>query len=203
MNITVRKYRFYGWRLSKPENRIACRRLFALRLTKGGATVMLNIVLEFDNSNLNPVLESFGLGTKNYVIPRESSEAVIMRIFEEMSRGRGRRKTEISLSATRCGETRFFPVGEIYYMESFRNLVCIFSEKGSFEFYSTLYRVEEATRRLGFFRVSNSYIISLAHVRKVQKGYVQLDNGKEISIGRKYRNSFREAVTKKSIVRLK
>ena len=163
---------------------------------------MLNIVLELENSNLNPVLESFGLGTDNYVIPRESSEAVIMRIFEEMSRDRGRRKAGVSLSATRRGETRFFPVGEIYYLESFRNLVCIFSEKGSFEFYSALYKVEQATRRLGFFRVSNSYIISLAHIRKIKNGYVQLDNGKEISIGRKYRRSFREAVVQRGVQRL-
>jgi len=164
---------------------------------------MLNIVVELDSSNLNPVLDSFGMGSKNCVIPRESSEAVIMRILEELSRDRERKRTGVSLSATRCGETRFFPVGEIYYMESFRNLVSIISEKGSFEFYSALYKVEEATKRLGFFRISNSYIISLHHVRKIRKGYVQLDNGKEINIGRKYRNSFREAVTKKSVVRLK
>ena len=163
---------------------------------------MLNIVVELDSSNLNPVLESFGLDTSSYVIPRESSEAVIMRIFEEMARDRERKKAGVSLSATRCGETRFFPVGEIYYMESFRNLVCIFSEKGSFEFYSALRKVEETTRRLGFFRVNNSYIISLAHVRKIQKGYVQLDNGKEISIGRKFRRSFREAVSQKGTQRL-
>jgi len=163
---------------------------------------MLNIVVELDSSNLNPLLDSFGMGTKNFVIPRESSETIIMRILEEMSRGRERKKVGVSLSATRCGETRFFPVGEVYYMESFRNLVSIISEKDSFEFYSALYKVEQATRKLGFFRVSNSFIISLAHVRKVQKGYVQLDNGKEISIGRKFRRSFREAVSQKGTQRL-
>ena len=64
---------------------------------------MLNIVVELDSSNLNPVLESFGLDTSSYVIPRESSEAVIMRIFEEMARDRERKKAGVSLSATRCG----------------------------------------------------------------------------------------------------
>ena len=163
---------------------------------------MLNIIVELEDGNLNPVMDCFGLNTRNYVIPRESSEAVIVRILQILAGKKHRKTARVILTATRCGETRFFDAAEICYFESFRNLVSIIAEKDSFEFYGTLYKVEEATKRLGFFRVSNSYIISLMHIRRIHRGYVVLNNGKAISIGRKYRSGFREAVRKSGAVRL-
>ncbi|MBQ9030204.1 MAG: LytTR family transcriptional regulator [Parasporobacterium sp.] len=107
------------------------------------------------------------------------------------------------ITVSRCGETRFFPTGEIYYLESMRNLICVFGERGSFEFYGVLYKVERQIRSLGFFRISNSYIISMIHVRGVRSGYVELDNGKKISIGRKYRSDFKAALRESGILDLK
>ena len=161
---------------------------------------MLNIVVELEGSNLNPVLESFGLDSHSYVIPKERSEAVIRRIFQELSREKGYKRAEMALSATRCGETRFFSIGEIYYLESFRNLIVIFGEGGSFEFYGTLCKAEQLLENLGFLRIHHSYIISLFHIRTFRYSHVIMDNGMEISIGRKYRNGFREAVSGRGIL---
>ena len=82
----------------------------------------------------------------------------------------------------------------MYYLESFRNPVGIFGEKESFEFYGVLYKIDEKIRRFGFCRINHSYIVALSHIRKIRGGYVVLDNGKEISIGRRYRAGFLETI---------
>ena len=163
---------------------------------------MLNIIVELDDRKLHPVMDCFGPDSQNYVIPKEGSEAVIVRILREFVEKKRKTSTRIILTATRCGETRFFDRRDICYFESFRNRVCIYGTKECFEFYGKLYKVEEVTRGLDFYRINHSYIISLFHIRKICGGYVVLDNGKEISIGRKYRAGFREAVRKSGIVKL-
>ena len=61
--------------------------------TQKGAC-MLNIVLGLEKNNLKPVLDSFGVNSESYIIPRERSEAVIARILQEISgrNGPGRMK---------------------------------------------------------------------------------------------------------------
>ena len=163
---------------------------------------MLNIILELDDRRLDPVMDCFGPNARNYVIPKEGAEAVIVRILRELAVKKHQPSARIILTATRCGETRFFDHREICYFESFRNRVCIYGIRDSFEFYGKLYQVEEVTRGLDFCRINNSYIVSLMHIRMIRGGYVVLNSGKEISIGRKYGARLREAVRKGNFLHL-
>jgi len=97
---------------------------------------MINLVLELEGNNLSPVLQELSdYGGRNIVIPREISEQVIFRTVSDMLQHSRVNRSVSFLSATRNGETRFFQVREIRYLESSRNLLCICTVQGRYEVY--------------------------------------------------------------------
>ena len=163
---------------------------------------MVNVIFEFEGGNLNPVLDSVAAGSQNLFVPKEISKTVIEYIFREISRLSKEKEARVILAATRNGETRLFQVGEVIYAEAVGNLVNICTGEDEFEFYGTLCKVEEIISGLGFVRIHGSYIISLRHIKSLKSRCVIMEGGKEINIGRKYLDRFREAVSELKVVNL-
>ena len=156
---------------------------------------MINLVLELEGNNLSPVLQELSdYGGRNIVIPREISEQVIYRTVRDLLQQSRVNRSISFLSATKNGETRFFQVREICYLESSRNLLCIRTVQGRYEVYGTLRRVEPVIRNLGFVRVHGSFLISLMHIRAYNARSVEMDDGTRINIGRGFLKEFRKAV---------
>lgn len=155
---------------------------------------MLNVLVGMEGGNLNPVLDSFGFDTSNYVLSPETSEALVTYMLKEVLHNSTNSGAEVLVAASRYGETRFFRVQDIYYFESFGKLKCVNTVHGAFEFYGVLDRIEKCMECLGFLRIHNSYIISLQQISCASARYVRMRNGKIINVGEKYLQRYREAV---------
>ena len=58
--------------------------------------------------------------------------------------------------------------------------------KGSFEFYSTMMRMEEQLYGKGFVRSHKSFLVNLRWIRAVDSNKVTLDNEESLPVGKKY-----------------
>lgn len=92
-------------------------------------------------------------------------------------------KAERTLLFTVDGEALRIPAGEILTVEAFAHTVVISTQKGSFRVNMP---ISEAEKRLGegFVRCHRSYIAGLAHIRRIARNAVILDNGTEVPLSR-------------------
>lgn len=80
------------------------------------------------------------------------------------------------------------PYSQILYLESMRRILClhtVLQGQSETHFYG---RMEELTRQLepeGFLRVQKSYLVNMAHIKKLQYDHVLLSNGEELPVSQK------------------
>ena len=164
---------------------------------------MVNIVFAIQGVDQNPVLQELSdYGGTNIVVPREMSEQILFRIVTELLQRSRLRSTSTIIAAARGGETRFFQISEICYIESCGNRFCIVTRREVFEVYGSLRQVGKSFEGLGFIRVHGSFLISLRHVRSYSASCVEMDDGTTISIGRRFQQPFREAVRKLPVIHI-
>ena len=160
---------------------------------------MLNIVIELEKGNLNPLIESFKFNSQTYIISREEQGENTSRILQEIGRNQS---PKVKLAASRGSRTSLYNIRDIYYIEAFRNLQRINGRQGNFEFYGTLGRVEEIMKPFGFLRIHHSYVISTEHIRSATSCAVTMTNGKEINVGRKYLADYRRTLRSLDLISL-
>ena len=163
---------------------------------------MFNIVIELEKENLNSLLESFGFNRKSYIVSKEDRENIGKQILQEIFLQPPKPALKVSLAAARGGRLAFFEMGDILYIEAFRNLQCISASGETFEFYGTLCKIEEVVKPFGFLRIHHSYLISLRHIQSASSCMVKMVNGKEIHVGRSYQAEYREALRNFSCLKL-
>ncbi|MBR1812420.1 MAG: response regulator transcription factor [Lachnospiraceae bacterium] len=87
--------------------------------------------------------------------------------------------------AVLTGNTRrVIPTDSIYYIEVWKHDVTYHTTEGNFTVRSTLKDVEEALRNAPFSRLSQSFLVNLAHIRNMEKYELTLDSGETLVISR-------------------
>jgi two-component system LytT family response regulator len=89
----------------------------------------------------------------------------------------------------------------IVYCESSSNYTTLFfADKTKLVISKTLKEVEELLQPFGFFRVHNSYLVSLQQVRRYSKGdggFIEMSNGQEIPVSRQRKEALLQMLLKK------
>ncbi|MBO9631490.1 MAG: response regulator transcription factor [Chitinophagaceae bacterium] len=80
-------------------------------------------------------------------------------------------------------------ISDIQYIEGSGNYVSLHTLKGKLMVLQNLKKFEDQLQPYAFFRIHKSFIISLAHIDSIEKGWVQIA-GKDIPIGESYKESF-------------
>ena len=88
-----------------------------------------------------------------------------------------------------AGEQRKIIISHIYYFEVFNRIVKVHYRDGTFEFYSTLSKLEDSLARRGFVRVHRAYLVSERFISKINRREIALTDGTKIPIGGKYVNN--------------
>ena len=163
---------------------------------------MLNIVVELEKGNLNPLIDSFGFHRQNLFIPKEMSDAAVTQIMKELVRLNREQLPEVQLAASKGSRILFFNIKDILYIEAFGNVQRINGTQEKFEFYGTLCNIEKIVSPFGFLRIHHSYIISQEYIVSATSRSVKMMDGKEINVGRKYLQKYREMLRTLGIYRL-
>ena len=145
----------------------------------------------------NHMLQAFDVGAFNYIVkdytPQEKIEEICLRVISKIDQ---EKKEVITVSC--AGESRIIPIRDILYFEVKNYIIIVHYSKTSFEFYSTMGKIENSLLGQNFVRAHRSYLVSLLHIRSVTRQEIELSDGSQIPIGRKYLNDLRMRIQQRA-----
>lgn len=151
----------------------------------------------FATHNRDKVFSSFDAEPFHYVLKEDADtdriESILLRVAERVS---GRRKEVISLAC--AGERRHVPIEDIRYFEVDRRIIRVHygDPDQTFEFYSTIGKLENTLLGKGILRVHRAYLLAVRHVERATASDAFLDTGASVPLGRTYTKKFREELQK-------
>ena len=145
----------------------------------------------FLTSTAKYVFSAFDVDATNYIVKNEMDDNKFEQIFIKTVAKVKKKQQEI-ITFSRAGEVRAIPVSEIHYFEVRNYIVTVYYTDDSFEFYSTLGKIEDTLLNRGFIRVHKSFLVSKLYIRKVSRQTIILADGKTIPVGRSYWNAVKK-----------
>ena len=147
-----------------------------------------NAVIVFFTRFKEAVFDAFDVEAFHYLVNGTISVSKFDQVFRKaVSRAESRVQASIVLNC--AGEQRRIIISQIYYFEVFKRIVTVYYRGGSFEFYSTLSRLEDSLARRGFVRVHRAYLVSERYIANLNRKEITLTNGTTIPVGGKYINN--------------
>lgn len=95
------------------------------------------------------------------------------------------------------GQYRQIRVASIRYFEVVINVITVhYGENETFEFVSTLNKLENQLENRGFYRAQRGYLVNMNYVFKLTYENILMKDGTKIPVGRKYYKGLKEIVAK-------
>lgn len=133
-------------------------------------------------------IAGYDVSALHYLIKDITSGQKFEEVFCRALQRKQRREQEM-LVLTCAGESRCIPLQDIFYFEVKLRIITAHYTKGSFEFYSTMMRMEEQLYGKGFVRMHKSFLVNLRWIHSVDIDKVTLDNKESLPVGKKYYSS--------------
>jgi len=150
----------------------------------------------FETYDKEQVFDSFDANPFHYIVKGETQETKIEDILERaIIKLEGGRREIISLTC--AGERRNIPIADLLYFEVDHRIIrAHYGRNETFEFYSTIGKLENLLPGKGFERAHRAFLVSLPHVAGFGGSEISMDNGDIIPLGRTYAKAFRQALDK-------
>lgn len=150
----------------------------------------MNAVIVFLTRFSDFVFDAFDVEALHYLVTGKTTVAKFDEVFRKAaSRAESRIQESIVLSC--AGEQRRIIISHIYYFEVFNRIITVHYRDGTFEFYSTLSRLEDSLLRRGFIRVHRAYLVSKRYIASYKRNEITLTDGTVIPVGGKYINNIK------------
>ena len=144
-----------------------------------------DIDIVFYTKEKSRVFDAFVVDAIHYLVPGEFSSKRFRNVFEKaLARSRRRDKAVIRLSC--AGLHKTVPIARIYYFEVTNRILTVHYEGGVFEFYSTMYKVEEKLKDFDFVRIHRSFLVARGFIADITHSEVTLFNGEKLPVGGRY-----------------
>ena len=144
-----------------------------------------DIDIVFYTKEKSRVFDAFDVDAIHYLVPGEFSSKRFRNVFEKaLARSRKRDKAVIRLSC--AGLHKTVPIARIYYFEVSNRILTVHYEGGAFEFYSTMYKVEEKLKDYDFVRIHRSFLVARGFIADITYSEVTLFNGEKLPVGGRY-----------------
>ena len=147
--------------------------------------------LVFFTISTDYMLTAFDLHAYNYIVKNQTPDEKTARIVREVLKLADEKKTEYMLF-TGVGEYRNIAISDIKYFEVRGKIVTVYYGNTSFEFVSTIGKVENMLFTKGFVRVHKSFLVSGNKVKTFNSKDVTMWDGTLIPVGRKYYAQMKE-----------
>lgn len=105
-------------------------------------------------------------------------------------------KNEDYILFNSCGKNLSIKIKDILYFEVTKRIVNVVYLEGTFEFYSTLSKLEEQLFSRNFIRIHKSYLVSKNYIVKIYHNYVVLKDNTKLPLGRTYKNIINQTFNK-------
>lgn len=138
----------------------------------------------------NRVFEAFDVSALHYLVDGETSLAKFDEVFRR-AKLQADTRTQASIVLSCAGEQRKLPISQIYYFEVINRIVTVHYSGGTFEFYSTLSKIEDTLTKRGFIRIHRSYLVAERFITGISHGEVSLVNGAVLPVGGRYADNIK------------
>lgn len=139
------------------------------------------------------VFYAFDVHANNYLVKDVATQERIEEVFLKAVDTVVEKQSEYIL-LTGVGEYRNVPVMEIRYFEIMQKIVTVYYGDTSFEFVSTMGKLENLLFARGFVRISRSYLVSIKYIASFSYDKVIMADGTELPVGRKYYKDLKVAM---------
>ena len=146
----------------------------------------LNAVIVFFTRFTDAVFDA--VDALHYLVNGRISTAKFDEVFRKAA-SRAEARTQESIILSCAGEQRRILINQIYYFEVFNRIITVHYRDGTFEFYSTLSRLEDSLIRRGFIRVHRAYLVSKRFISSFKRNEITMADGTKIPVGGKYINN--------------
>lgn len=144
----------------------------------------------FFTRNRSRVFEAFDVDALHYLVDGE----VVLSKFDEVfrkARLKAENRTQASIVLSCAGDQRRLPVSQIYYFEVINRIVTVHYSGGTFEFYSTLSKIEDTLANRGFVRIHRSYLVAEKYIEGISHREVTLSDGTRLPVDGRYADNIR------------
>lgn len=87
-------------------------------------------------------------------------------------------------------------VGAIYYVESYRHIITIYSQVGSFSERKTLQKFIMDCHSINMIQIHKSYIVNISHCKAIIGDNLELNDGTLLPIGKTYKEKVKNMLEK-------
>ena len=127
----------------------------------------------------------------NYIVKDQSSlekfELALNRAFQKY---KNRQKEGVLLS--RSGTSKYILLEDISYFESQSRIITVhYDGDKTFEFYTTMGKLEEQFYQKGFIRIHKSFFVNKRYIAEAFTTKVILSTGEELPVGRVYKKNLK------------
>jgi len=159
-----------------------------IRIAQSIRRAGINAEIVFYTRFADAVFSAFDVEALHYLVSGKISSSKFDEVFRKaVSRAESRTQASIVLSC--AGEQRRIIISQIYYFEVINRIVTVHYQGGSFEFYSTLRKLEDSLVKRGFVRVHRAFLVAERFITAFNREEITLNNGVKIPVGGKYINN--------------
>lgn len=139
----------------------------------------------FFTKSKDRVFEAFDVDALHYLVYGTVEADKFDEVFRKAAlRAEARNQASIVLSC--AGEQRRIPISQIRYFEVINRIVTVHYNGGTFDFYSTLSKIEDVLAKRGFVRIHRSYLVSRKLILGISHGNAVLTDGTRLPVGGRY-----------------
>lgn len=141
-------------------------------------------------------IDAFDVMAFHYIVKGQTTDEKFEEIFVRAVQRCSQRNVEV-VSLYCAGERRNIRVPDILFFEVQNRIVTVHymesDREQSFEFYSSLSKIEETMYGSGFVRIHNAYLVADKFINKKTSTQVFMNNGSTLPVGRSYRDLVRKS----------
>ena len=143
-------------------------------------------------------IKGYDVQAYHFIVKSDESDPSFERIFMNLANHIQTKTTEY-ITFQGIGESRNIAIRDIAYFSVFHRIITVHYGKDSFEFYSSMEKVENVMLEYGFLRVQRSYLVNPDYIRDFTAENITMNDGTVISISRKNSKQIREIINKKKL----
>lgn len=141
-------------------------------------------------------IQGYDVQAFHYIVKKSTDADEFERIFLNVA-DQVQNKSAEYITFQGVGESRNVAIRDISYFSVYKRIITVHYGKESFEFYSTMEKVEATMMEYGFLRVQRSYLVNIDYIRDFNAENITLMDGTVITLSRRNSRQIREAIKSK------